>query len=218
MVVFSFGWTSLYVLFYIEITICDYSSQYSPNAQTSLIPRRDPPVPVKGERIVLPACCRARFTILSCLLIVKLTNRAREQAWAVSIHLLFPLRSLSWAGRVCPFIVNIYSWNLTDLSSSVYLIFLFWDAIECVIIYFAMVETKRLTLERKPVVFLCNPRISWLLSEIDEVFNQPNPRKYSMEHTVHIKRRDRPEVWEHSICSLMCKYWFEICKRLWVLC
>ena len=44
----------------------------------------------------------------------------------------------------------------------VYLIFLFWDALEVVVIYIFLVETKGLTLE-----------------EISDVFDRPNPRKYS---------------------------------------
>lgn len=44
----------------------------------------------------------------------------------------------------------------------VYLIFLFWDALEVVVIYIFLVETKGLTLE-----------------EINDVFDRPNPRKYS---------------------------------------
>lgn len=46
----------------------------------------------------------------------------------------------------------------------VYLIFLFWDVLEVVVIYFFVVETKGLTLE-----------------EINGVFDQPNPRKYGEE-------------------------------------
>jgi len=45
------------------------------------------------------------------------------------------------------------------------LIFLFWDTFEVFVIYFFVVETRGLTLE-----------------EMDEVFAQPNPRKYSVEH------------------------------------
>ena len=44
----------------------------------------------------------------------------------------------------------------------VYLIFLFWDALGVVLIYIFLVETKGLTLE-----------------EINDVFDRPNPRKYS---------------------------------------
>ncbi|TDL26903.1 general substrate transporter [Rickenella mellea] len=53
---------------------------------------------------------------------------------------------------------------LEKINWKVYLIFLFWDFFEFVIIYFFVVETKGITLE-----------------EIDEIFNQPNPRKYSIE-------------------------------------
>ena len=45
-----------------------------------------------------------------------------------------------------------------------YLIFLFWDALEVVVIYIFLVETKGLTLE-----------------EINDVFDRPNPRKYSQQ-------------------------------------
>ncbi|KAF8511584.1 general substrate transporter [Gautieria morchelliformis] len=69
---------------------------------------------------------------------------------------------------------------LAKLGWKVYLIFLFWDAIEYTAVYFTMVETKGLSLE-----------------QIDEVFNQPNPRKYSIEHRVRVRRghvEGQPEV------------------------
>lgn len=53
----------------------------------------------------------------------------------------------------------------TELHPSVYLVFVIWDTFEVLMIYFFIVETKGLTLE-----------------EIDEVFAQPNPVKYSTEH------------------------------------
>ncbi|KAK0188147.1 general substrate transporter [Armillaria mellea] len=51
---------------------------------------------------------------------------------------------------------------LERIKWKTYLIFTIWDTFECVMIYFFVVETKGLTLE-----------------EISEVFEQPNPRKYS---------------------------------------
>ncbi|KDR82784.1 hypothetical protein GALMADRAFT_151830 [Galerina marginata CBS 339.88] len=51
---------------------------------------------------------------------------------------------------------------LQKLGWKVYLIFLIWDVFEVIVIYFFVVETKGLTLE-----------------EINEVFEDPNPRKYS---------------------------------------
>ncbi|PBK74737.1 general substrate transporter [Armillaria solidipes] len=51
---------------------------------------------------------------------------------------------------------------LEKIKWKTYLIFTIWDSFECVMIYFFVVETKGLTLE-----------------EISEVFEQPNPRKYS---------------------------------------
>ncbi|KDQ62665.1 hypothetical protein JAAARDRAFT_203742 [Jaapia argillacea MUCL 33604] len=59
---------------------------------------------------------------------------------------------------------------LQKLGWKVYVIFLVWDVFEVVIVYIFAVETKGLTLE-----------------EIDEVFNQPNPRKYSVEHRFKFK-------------------------------
>jgi len=56
---------------------------------------------------------------------------------------------------------------LQKLGWKVYLIFLFWDAFEVCIIYFFLVETRGLSLE-----------------QIEDVFKQPNPVKYSIEHRV----------------------------------
>ncbi|KAI3607710.1 protein phosphatase 2c ptc3 [Moniliophthora roreri] len=53
---------------------------------------------------------------------------------------------------------------LEKIGWKTYVIFVAWDAFECVIIYFFIVETKYLTLE-----------------EIGEVFEQPNPVQYSKE-------------------------------------
>ncbi|KAJ7109711.1 general substrate transporter [Mycena crocata] len=50
------------------------------------------------------------------------------------------------------------------LGWKIYLVYMAWDAFEFLVIYFFVVETKGLTLE-----------------EITEVFEQPNPRKYSTE-------------------------------------
>ncbi|KAF8158376.1 general substrate transporter [Crassisporium funariophilum] len=51
---------------------------------------------------------------------------------------------------------------LQKLGWKVYLIFLIWDVFEVIIIYFFVVETKGLTLE-----------------EINDIFDNPNPRRYS---------------------------------------
>ncbi|KAJ7175837.1 general substrate transporter [Mycena filopes] len=50
------------------------------------------------------------------------------------------------------------------LGWKIYLVYMVWDLFECVIIYFFAVETKGLTLE-----------------EITKVFEQPNPRNYSIQ-------------------------------------
>ncbi|KAI0320169.1 general substrate transporter [Amylostereum chailletii] len=59
---------------------------------------------------------------------------------------------------------------LQKIKWKVYLIFIVWDAIECIVMYFVLVETRGLTLE-----------------EIEEVFRQPNPSKYSVEHRFMFK-------------------------------
>ncbi|KAJ6559213.1 general substrate transporter [Mycena vulgaris] len=50
------------------------------------------------------------------------------------------------------------------LQWKIYLVYMIWDMFQWIVIYFFVVETKGLTLE-----------------EITEVFEQPNPRKYSTE-------------------------------------
>jgi len=49
-------------------------------------------------------------------------------------------------------------------------IFLVWDLFELIVIYFFVVETKGLTLE-----------------EINEIFEQPNPRTYSNQLQLEAK-------------------------------
>ncbi|GAB1520816.1 hypothetical protein RhiTH_003904 [Rhizoctonia solani] len=61
---------------------------------------------------------------------------------------------------------------LEKLGWKTYIIFLAWDSFEVVMIYMFVVETKGLTLE-----------------QIDEVFSEPNPRKYSVEHAATLKAR-----------------------------
>ncbi len=59
-------------------------------------------------------------------------------------------------------VVSLYAIGATLTSAAVYVIFAIWDLLEVIVIYFFVVETKGLTLE-----------------EINEVFEQPNPRQYS---------------------------------------
>jgi hypothetical protein len=73
-------------------------------------------------------------------------------------------------------------------AQSVYLVFLFWDAFAVVVIYFAMVETKGLSLERMLNALLSQKPNTHLNTEIEEVFEQPNPRKYSVELREKLKR------------------------------
>ncbi|KAF8655480.1 hypothetical protein AX16_003038 [Volvariella volvacea WC 439] len=65
---------------------------------------------------------------------------------------------------------------LDKITWKVYIIFLIWDAFEVVMIYFFVVETKNLTLE-----------------EINEVFEQPNPRAYSDELSRQAREQARAD-------------------------
>ncbi|KAI0044397.1 general substrate transporter [Auriscalpium vulgare] len=62
---------------------------------------------------------------------------------------------------------------LEKITWKVYIIFLVWDAFEFLVIYFTLVETKGLTLE-----------------EIEEVFAQPNPKQYSLDHRKELLDRN----------------------------
>ncbi|KAK7469204.1 hypothetical protein VKT23_003694 [Stygiomarasmius scandens] len=70
---------------------------------------------------------------------------------------------------------------LGKLGWKVYLIWVCWDAFECVIIYFFVVETKGLTLE-----------------EITEVFEQPNPRRYGKQ-LQRAKKQRRSEARDNTV-------------------
>jgi len=63
---------------------------------------------------------------------------------------------------------------LEKIGWKVYLIFLFWDSFEFVMIYFFAVETKGLTLE-----------------ELDDVFAHPNPRVYSTSKELNFRKKQR---------------------------
>lgn len=65
--------------------------------------------------------------------------------------------------------------SISDFLSIVYLIFCIWDLFEVIVIYFTVVETKGLTLE-----------------EIEEVFSQDDPVKYSIEHNFKAKPEASP--------------------------
>lgn len=67
------------------------------------------------------------------------------------------LEKLTWKG---PFSFHLVHSEIN--VPSVYVIFLVWDVFEVVVIYFFLVETKGLTLE-----------------EINEIFEERNPRAYS---------------------------------------
>ncbi|KZW03364.1 general substrate transporter [Exidia glandulosa HHB12029] len=64
---------------------------------------------------------------------------------------------------------------LSKIGWYVYLIFCIWDLFEVIVIYFTVVETKGLTLE-----------------EIEEVFSQDDPVKYSIEHNFKAKPEASP--------------------------
>ncbi|CAE6474878.1 unnamed protein product [Rhizoctonia solani] len=61
---------------------------------------------------------------------------------------------------------------LEKLGWKIYVIFLVWDSFELIMIYLFVVETKGLTLE-----------------QIDEVFLEPKPRQYSVEHAMTLKAK-----------------------------
>ncbi|KAG8736112.1 hypothetical protein FRC12_017773 [Ceratobasidium sp. 428] len=63
---------------------------------------------------------------------------------------------------------------LEKLGWKTYIIFLVWDSFEVIMIYVFMVETKGLTLE-----------------QIDEVFAEPDPRNYSIQHAATLKAAKR---------------------------
>ncbi|BEJ16575.1 hypothetical protein CspHIS471_0511800 [Cutaneotrichosporon sp. HIS471] len=65
---------------------------------------------------------------------------------------------------------------LQALTWKLYLVFMAWDVVGCIVIYLWVVETKQLSLE-----------------EIDDVFNASNPVKKSKEITSEAKRRLREE-------------------------
>lgn len=65
---------------------------------------------------------------------------------------------------------------LKALSWKMYLIFMAWDIVGCVVIYLWVVETKQLTLE-----------------ELDEVFEAPHPKQKSLEMVKEAKQRVRAE-------------------------
>ena len=57
-----------------------------------------------------------------------------------------------------------------------YLIFMAWDVVGIIVIYFFIVETKQLSLE-----------------ELDDVFDAPNPRKKSAALYQQVKARSKAE-------------------------
>ncbi|KAF4577145.1 major facilitator superfamily protein [Pleurotus pulmonarius] len=88
---------------------------------------------------------------------------------------LYPAEVLSYEARAkglaflgivsqCALLINTFGLPvaLERITWKVYVIFAIWDLFEVIVIYFFVVETKGLTLE-----------------EINEVFEQPNPRQYS---------------------------------------
>lgn len=71
---------------------------------------------------------------------------------------------------------------LTD-RGAVYLIFLFWDLFEVIVIYFTVAETKGLTLEEIDEVSVLPVQVVTVVNArvFRQVFQQQNPRKYSVE-------------------------------------
>ncbi|KAF8583119.1 general substrate transporter [Ramaria rubella] len=137
------------------------------------------------------------LAIISALLSNPGTSSARSTAGISFIYLFMVIFSFGWTGMQALYPAEILDYEsrvkglsfllvvvqavscintfalpvaLANIGWKVYLVFLFWDAFEVVVIYFALVETKGLTLE-----------------QIDEVFNQPNPRKYSIEHSFRLR-------------------------------
>ncbi|KZV70176.1 general substrate transporter [Peniophora sp. CONT] len=147
-----------------------------------------------GRRRLLLSCmcaCVVCLAIVTGLLSGDTSNSTRSNAGISFIYLFMVCYSFGWTPMQGIYATEILSYEtrakglalvnivsqcaglintfalpiaLQKITWKVYVIFLVWDVVEVIVLYTFMVETKGLTLE-----------------EIEGIFAQPNPRKYSLE-------------------------------------